>query len=104
MPGGTFSNQVVTNFMIPFLIAMIVEGLEPRVWIRNNVFPASAFVPDKRPEAAALAALAALPHPCPAAHFQIKWRQDTKSNYGQIMIPLVKASRSLSDAKTKNNF
>ena len=101
MPGGTFSNQVGTNFMIPFLIAVIVEGLEPRVWIRNNVFPASAFVPDKRPEAAALAAL---PHPCPAAHFQIKWGQDTKSNHGQIMIPLVKASRSLSDAKTKNNF
>ena len=59
---------------------MIVEGLEPRVWIRNNVFPPPAFVSDKRPEAAALA------HPCPAAHFQIKWGQDTKSNHGQIKV------------------
>ena len=80
---------------------MIVKGLKPRVWIHDSTFLAPAFVPNTRPEAAALAAL---PHPCSAAHFQIKWGQDTKSNHGQIMIPLVKASRSLSDAKTKNNF
>jgi hypothetical protein len=48
---------------------MIVEGLEPRVWIRKNAFPAPAFVPDKRPESAAL------PHPCPEKPFQIKWEQ-----------------------------